>query len=219
MNDRPKPLALVQGVPFLSHLIRYWQKQGIQKFILSVGYRYEEFLRTYGSSYEGSQIFYAIEERQLGTGGGLLLCCKQYCLEEPFVLLNGDTYFEVKLPELVSVYEKTGADWVFSAFPTRDFDRYTGLSIGPSDEVIFDQIVTNKQRKDCRWANGGVYLVNPSAFKFFKKASGFISLERDLWLTGAEYRQRFICVKSDSEFIDIGTPEDYERAQRIEFKK
>ena len=37
VTDRPKPMALVAGRPFLEHLMQYWHKQGIQSFVLSVG--------------------------------------------------------------------------------------------------------------------------------------------------------------------------------------
>ena len=37
----PKPMAPVNGRPFLEHQIDYWIAQGIDHFVLSVGYRRE----------------------------------------------------------------------------------------------------------------------------------------------------------------------------------
>ena len=37
-----KPVALVAGRPFLQHLLDYWITQGINEFILLVGYKYQQ---------------------------------------------------------------------------------------------------------------------------------------------------------------------------------
>jgi len=39
--DLPKPLAPVGGRPFLEHQMAYWISQGVNRFILSVGYKAE----------------------------------------------------------------------------------------------------------------------------------------------------------------------------------
>ena len=41
VKDVPKPMAEVKGKPFLSYLIDYWIGQGVERFILSVGYKHK----------------------------------------------------------------------------------------------------------------------------------------------------------------------------------
>ena len=72
VSELPKPMAPIQGRPFLEYLLDYWIAQGICHFILSVGYRHEVITAHFGIHYRGAQIDYAIEATPLGTGGG---CC------------------------------------------------------------------------------------------------------------------------------------------------
>ena len=69
----PKPMAPVNGRPFLEHQIDYWIRQGVRRFVLSVGYMHEAIEGYFGASYRGAEIAYAVERSPLGTGGGLLL--------------------------------------------------------------------------------------------------------------------------------------------------
>ena len=73
VSKLPKPMAPVRGRPFLEHLLDYWLHQGVNHFVLSVGYLHELIIDHMGSNYKGAMIEYVIEESPLGTGGGLLL--------------------------------------------------------------------------------------------------------------------------------------------------
>ena len=46
--DVPKPLAPIQGRPFLEHQMDYWIKQGVSRFVLSVGYKREKIIEHFG---------------------------------------------------------------------------------------------------------------------------------------------------------------------------
>lgn len=70
VSDVPKPMAVVGGRPFLSHLMDYWISQGVDGFILSVGYKAEVLQKYFGERYNGIPLFYVVEDRPLGTGGG-----------------------------------------------------------------------------------------------------------------------------------------------------
>jgi D-glycero-alpha-D-manno-heptose 1-phosphate guanylyltransferase len=57
----PKPMAPVNGVPFLEHLMDYWVCQGINKFTLSVGYKHEIIVQHFGENFRNTAVGYAIE--------------------------------------------------------------------------------------------------------------------------------------------------------------
>ena len=101
VSNVPKPMASVNGRPFLAHLMDYWIGQGITQFIISVGYLKESIINYFGNEYQGIKIEYSEEESPLGTGGGVLLAIKNIKSDDYFVLLNGDTFFEVDLRELI----------------------------------------------------------------------------------------------------------------------
>ncbi|WP_445772197.1 sugar phosphate nucleotidyltransferase [Rheinheimera sp.] len=216
VTDRPKPMALVSGRPFLEHLLRYWSERGVVNFILSVGYLKHCIQDYFGQSFEGAQIDYVIEHKPLGTGGGLLLCQREYQMTSPFLLLNGDTYFAIDPNVLNKQSCRLNADWGFSLFPTFENNRYLSSHVDQSGFLSFAKS-TPRKSKSFHWANGGVYWVNPRALKPFITISSKLSLEEELFPKCRQIGQTFCGIKSYSTFIDIGVPNDYDRAQKISF--
>jgi D-glycero-alpha-D-manno-heptose 1-phosphate guanylyltransferase len=208
--DLPKPMAPVNEKPFLAHLMQYWIAQGVDHMVLSVGYRYQMIIDYFGTQFEGISLEYAIEEAPLGTGGGLILASKKVNQKENFLLLNGDTYFEVELKDLINFSNKTNADWCFSLFRTAEEGRYLGLNILPDGQITSFKSSTGSLE---RLANGGVYLVNPRALSSIPlMCEDKLSLEEDVFGMGMEMGQRFYAVEFQNTFIDIGVPDDYRRS-------
>jgi D-glycero-alpha-D-manno-heptose 1-phosphate guanylyltransferase len=211
--DLPKPMAPINGRPFLEHQLDYWIGQDVKHFVLSVGYRYDAITSHFGTSYRGVALEYAIEETALGTGGGLLQALRTLNAERCVLLLNGDTYFEVKLPALRAVHEATAADWTFAVFRTSQAGRYMGL------ELDADRRITSLKSgsgKPGSLANGGVYLFNPASLQAGAwKSDQKISLEDDILPALLGGGGRFCGIECPGTFIDIGVPQDYLRAAAL----
>ena len=204
----PKPMAPIRNRPFLEHQMDYWIKQGINRFILSVGYLKELIIEHFGNTYKGIPIEYAIENEPLGTGGGLLLAEKG--LTEPFLVLNGDTFIEVDLDNLYEFHLERKSEWTFSLFRTSQFERYMGMDVSPNGEILS---LKSESKKSSGLANGGVYLIEPSvlgslAFKAGDKAS----LEDELLPNFISNGGVLYGKECKGKFIDIGVPEDYYQA-------
>jgi len=211
--DVPKPMALVNGRPFLEFQFDYWIAHGVQRFILSVGYRWETIKKHFGPSYKGALLEYAVEDIPLGTGGGLLKALQMAKVDETLLVLNGDTFFDVSLPYLLSEHRRTSSDWTFALFQTSNRERYMGVDL--SDDGVVTAL-RSFESLDFFLANGGVYLVEPSAVL----AAGFshnrkISLEDELLPALQAKGKRLLGVRSDGCFIDIGVPSDYFRAPEV----
>jgi D-glycero-alpha-D-manno-heptose 1-phosphate guanylyltransferase len=211
--DLPKPMAPVNERPFLEYQIDYWIGQGIDRFILSVGYLWEIIAAHFGETYRGAGIEYAIEEVPQGTGGGLLLAMEKLNDQHIFLLLNGDTFFEVNLCELAYFHANCSSDWTFSLFRANERGRYMGMEVDDKGRVTSLESGTREPR---RFANGGVYMVNPGILRKSDWQSGkVLSIEKDimpsLFAAGARLHGH-IC---DGRFIDIGVPEDYFRSAKI----
>ena len=67
-----KPMAEINGAPFLCHLMDYWVGQGAKHFVLSVGFMKEFVIQYFGNGYKDIPITYVEEEKPLGTGGALI---------------------------------------------------------------------------------------------------------------------------------------------------
>ena len=204
----PKPMAPIRNRPFLEHQMDYWIKQGINRFILSVGYLKDIIIEHFGNTYKGIPIEYAIENEPLGTGGGLLLAEKG--LTEPFLVLNGDTFIEVDLDNLYEFHLERKSEWTFSLFRTSQFERYMGMDVSPNGEILS---LKSESKKSSGLANGGVYLIEPSALNSLAfKAGDKASLEDELLPNFISNGGVLYGKECKGKFIDIGVPEDYYQA-------
>lgn len=203
-------MAPIGGQPFLEHQLDYWIKQGVSRFVLSVGYRHEVIVDHFGNSYKDADLDYVIEKIPLGTGGGLLLAAEKIGLDEPFLLLNGDTYFAVDLKTLIEFSQANDADWCFSLFRTHEEGRYMGMDISPQGNIVSLKSGTG------HLANGGVYWVNPRALlSETLSPDEKVSLEDDIFPAAMASGQRLFGIEFPGTFIDIGVPDDYHRAPAL----
>jgi len=128
-------------------------------------------------------------------------------------LLNGDTFFEVNLNNLIAFHKKQQSELTLSLFKSNQLGRYMGVNLKDNGEIISLQSRTNELTL---LVNGGVYLVDPSALKRLNyKPNIKSSLENDLLPKFISLGGGLYGFESSGKFIDIGVPEDYYRAQEI----
>jgi D-glycero-alpha-D-manno-heptose 1-phosphate guanylyltransferase len=210
VNDVPKPMAPVAGRPFLEWVLDYCLENGIQEAILSVGYKSETIINHFGKEYKGIQIKYAIEKEPLGTGGAIRYAIEMLEDDSNCLILNGDTLFKSDLQKLYSSYMEKSADLIVSLRRMYDFDRYGVVEINESNRIISFQ---EKKHCDEGLINGGVYIVSSKLIKqIFPEVKSF-SFEKD-FLEHYVQQLKFIGIEQTGYFIDIGIPEDFEKANR-----
>jgi D-glycero-alpha-D-manno-heptose 1-phosphate guanylyltransferase len=206
--DLPKPMAPVGGRPFLERLLDYWIAQGVKRFILSTGYRHEAIAAHFGAAFHGAAIRQVVEDRPLGTGGGLLLASGSLTGTGPFLVLNGDTFFEVALESLRDFHSAHKADATLSLFRSPQQGRYAGVTLGKESRVQ-----SLNAGKKGGLANGGVYLMEPGLLEGGPwQPQEAVSLEEDILPFALGARKRVYGMECAGRFLDIGVPEDYARA-------
>lgn len=206
--DVPKPMAPVADLPFLVYLLNYAKSNGIEKAVLAVGYKHEVISNYFGTEYKGIKLHYALEDQPLGTGGAIWNTFSFCKTEEEVVVLNGDSLFEVDIQAFGRFKVNKNATMALALKPMMNFDRYGVVEI---DE---EQRILNFQEKTFREAgliNGGVYCFNIGWAKGLGLPQKF-SFEKEI-LEKYVSTQYFYGFESQSYFIDIGIPVDYERAQ------
>lgn len=211
--DLPKPMAPVAGRPLLEWLLDHWIAQGVERFTLATAYRAEVIRSHFGDHYRDATIDYAVEETPLGTGGGLLRAALVLGSKEPFLVLNGDTYFAVELWALDAFADTVDADWCFSLFRSGQAGRYMGMDVAEDGRVTS---LRSGSASPGRLANGGVYRVHPRALEpLASLRDQVVSLEDRIFPTVVALGQRLYGCASDGAFLDIGTPEDYARTESL----
>lgn len=206
VSDVPKPMAEVQNKPFLEHILVYLQQNDINRVILSVGYKHKIIEDYFRHSFAGMDIDYIIEDEPLGTGGAILKAWASIRQENVFVI-NGDTFFDVDLTELLTKHLKYQSDLTLSLKPMENFDRYGSVEINDQFKV---SDFKEKEFITKGHINGGIYLLNKNIFSAFQLPRQF-SFEQFM----QEHVNDLNIYASifDNYFIDIGIPEDYQKAQ------
>ncbi|MBU6157997.1 MAG: nucleotidyltransferase family protein [Bacteroidetes bacterium] len=209
VSDLPKCMAPVNSRPFIDNVIRYLLQYKINHFVFSVGYKADAILNHIQTNYPELNITFAIEEEPLGTGGAIRYAMREVKEDQTFVL-NGDTIFETNLDELNNFHHSVEADCTLALKPMRKFDRYGVVATDTAGKVIGFQ---EKKYYESGLINGGIYLIEKENFirKSFPKVFSF---EKD-YLEKYLSADKIYGYTSDAFFIDIGIPEDYQRAQQI----
>lgn len=212
VSDVPKSMALINGKPFLEYQLNYLESWGIDHVVLSVGYKHDIIRNYFGDQFQSIAIDYAIEEKPLGTGGGIRMAFKKINSYAAFVF-NGDTFFEVNLKRLFDFRRIKETDVCLALRFTDDISRYGAVELDKDYRI---NGFTEKGKKTGEgYINGGVYYIRRDFFLNFDWPEKF-SIEKDFF---EKYFQEyaFYGIRCFSYFIDIGIPEDYARAQK-EFK-
>lgn len=211
VSDRPKPMALVGGMPFLQHLMDYWIAQGISSFVLSVGYMAPTITDYFGENYRGCRLSYTVEPTPLGTGGGLLSALSQITDNAPVLVLNGDTLFAVTLDRLAAFHHHKKSGCSFCLFPTAEQAGGQTRYMSPGLDSENRLTTLHADNRAGGVANGGVYLVNPALIRrhYNGKTGQNFSLEHDIFADLLDRKEPLFGVVFDRPFLDIGLPDDY----------
>ena len=72
VSDRPKPMALIEGKPFMEYVTRELVRHGITDIVFAVGYKGTMVEEHFGDGAAfGFHAGYAYEETLLGTAGAI----------------------------------------------------------------------------------------------------------------------------------------------------
>ncbi len=206
VSDVPKPMAPINGKPFLEYMLDELNIYGFTKAVLAVGYKKECIMDYFQNKYKNIDIVYSIEDEPLGTGG----CVKQAMkfIDDDFVfVLNGDTMFKIDFNKMSQINKLS-----IACKRMFNFDRYGKVNI--ENGII--QSFSEKMHVDDGYINGGIYYLPKNIFDKFDLEKKF-SMEKDFF---EKYMSNLNinAFLSEDYFIDIGIPEDYEKAQ-TDFKR
>lgn len=215
--DVPKPMAPINGKPFLEYQLDYLISQGINSIYLAVGYKHEVISNYFGNSFKDAEIFYSVENQPLGTGGALLKVLGLIKKNEPLIILNGDTYFPIDIGRFNFFCKRDVVDWGIALFSSEDSERYLGVILGGDAGIVS---FGNKDRNQSRLVNGGVYWLNPNTGLNQELVQKFskvypTSLEEQILPWAIKSKKRVNGYELKDSFIDIGIPDDFKRAEKI----
>lgn len=206
LNGIPKAMAPIAGRPFLQILFDRLIVAGCTRMTLSVGYLRDVIRETFHGSYRGIPLNYVIEEEPLGTGGAIRYSL-QHAIESSVLVLNGDTYLDIDFAALLARHVEWRRPITLAVTEVANVARYGGVIVEEDSVTGF----VEKGRSGSGWISAGVYALNKK-FPWPERLATQFSFEVDV-LARSLSELRPAAFKCKGKFLDIGTPEDFDRAQ------
>ena len=206
LKDRPKALALVGGRPFLEYLLLQLKRYEINNVILAVGHCGEMIEAYFGSGSDlGLHLYYSYESEPLGTGGALKLA-QNLIHSEYFLVMNGDSFFDIDLKVLIRYHQKKKALATIGLAKVDDTQRYGAVELDHEGRIV--RFLEKMKGGQPGLINGGIYVFQREVLELIPEGRP-VSLEQEIFpkLIGRD----FYGLPFQAYFIDIGVPEDYLR--------
>lgn len=210
LSSRPKPLALIGDIPFLQLVVVQLRSQGVRRMIMSTGHLADQIEESFGDgSRWNAEIRYSEEAEPLGTAGAVKFAESKLGQSSDFLVVNGDSFMELGVSEFVRFHRQHGGLVSMAVRKVSDAARYGTVHIDDSNRITGFSEKTGNTSPGL--INAGVYIFKRSVLESIPE--GPSSLENDLFpklLPRGMY-----ALEQNGMFIDIGTPEDYARAQGL----
>lgn len=206
VSDKPKPLAPVQGRPFLDHQLAWAAMAGIDRVILTVHHMADQLIE-FAAARDGRPLPIDVvhEETPLGTGGAVKNAIKEAAVSEDVVVMNGDTYYNFALRPVLDSHGANPCPVTMAVAQVDDCARYGTVRTAGKRVTGFDQATG---RAEPGLVNCGLYVFDCLAMEDFPQ--GAFSMEHDFFPAMAERSLiAAFAVAERPAFIDIGTPESY----------
>jgi len=210
LSSTPKPLAPIGERSFLELLVLQLRSQGIKRVLMCTGYLSNQIEEEFGDGCRlGIMMEYSQEKQALGTAGALKLAKNRLLDAEDFIVMNGDSFLETDFNQLLCFHSERHGIASLAAVRVPNAARYGTMRIEESGEIIGFTEKVGDHRPGL--INAGVYIFNKQIFDYIPDGSA--SLEKDVFPRILE--RGVYALEQPGLFIDIGTPEDYARAQAL----
>jgi D-glycero-alpha-D-manno-heptose 1-phosphate guanylyltransferase len=197
--DLPKPLAPINGTPFLDILLKQMRTFPVSSIVLAVGYKAEHIQ----DHYKGHSLIFSVEDKPLGTGGALKKALA-LTTSDHVLVLNGDSFLDIDFAAFWQQHQETRADLTLACLKMEDAGRYGSVSFEEDTGRI------RSFTEPSSWINGGVYLMQRDLLKAFPDS---FSLEKEAF--PALLHKNLYGFPCEGTFIDIGTKSSFCEAQQL----
>jgi len=209
----------INNKPFIGYLLEKISSEGFTKVVISLGFKAKEPKKIIDQiKPDNIEISYVVENEKLGTGGAIFNSLSSI-ESDIFFVLNGDSYTNYPFCDFLSRTQKINANFSMLLTRVADSSRYGTVYL--QDNKISSFV---EKRNVCvsGLINAGCYIFKKSRIdRYFEGKDKEFSLEFDVFPEIIESGEIYGIV-SEREFIDIGIPEDFQRAriffQDLDFK-
>lgn len=208
ISDVPKPLAPINGKPFLDILLTQLNRFAcIKKVVLAVGYKSEMIVNRYKNSpVYNFRILFSEEKDLLGTGGAIKKAIALTNTDD-VIALNGDSFIEIDIEDLIQFHRINNSSLTVVLKEVNNIGRYGSIELDSKRRILNFREKSGAAGKGL--INAGVYVIKRTLFDTIEEDKK-LSVEKEIM--PALIRQNAYGYVVKGRFIDIGTPESYRAA-------
>lgn len=209
-GDTPKPMVPLLGRPMMEHIIILLREQGFTDICAAVRYRAGDIMGYFGDgSRFGVRLQYRVEDRALGTAGGVKNC-RDFYGDEDFLVISGDAACDFELRTLMDAHRRSGADATIALYRSREPLRY-GLAVTDHDGLVRSFIEKPDWRRVVTdLVNTGIYVLSPRVMELVPDSAEY-DFGKQLFPRLLESGRTVLGVPMDGYWCDVGTPLSYYR--------
>jgi mannose-1-phosphate guanylyltransferase len=202
----PKPVMPLCGRPFLTFMLSWLARHGVDDAIMSCGHLSHEVERVLGDAYEGVRLHHVVEEERLDTAGPVRLAYDEGLLQERLFVMNGDCLADLDLSAELRQHEATGAAATLGLVEVEDTSHY-GVVPTQDDGQVEAFLEKQAGPVPTNRINAGAYVLERDVVERYIPPGRPVSFEREVFpqLVG----NGLYGWHADGYWIDIGTPERY----------
>ena len=204
LGKYPKPMIKFNSKHFIQYILNNVSKYNFKRIIILCGYRHKFFFKKFHKKTVNFIKIICLKEKKLLGTAGALKNLKKLNVKD-FVLMNGDTMFDVNLNILINGIKKKIGVLALTKNINQKSKKLSNL-------ILKKNLVCLK--KNSSLMNGGVYFFKKNIFNYIKNTT---SLENDL-LPNLITEKKINGKIFRNFFIDIGS-KYYFRKGNIELKK
>lgn len=199
----PKSMISVLGRPFLEYELKMLKHYGIRNIILSIGYLGEQIKNYFSDGSQiGLNIKYSIEEKPMGTGGGIKLASS--LLKDEFFVVYGDSYLPIDYRQVMTFFKASGKIGAMVVYDNKYGDTTVPCNISIDKNMLVRKYEKNSADKNLHLVEAGVLAFNKTLLNFIPDKK-IVSLEEEILPILIKQREIMGFVTSQ-KFYDIGLP-------------
>ncbi len=205
----PKPVMPLAGRPFLTFMLDWLGRHGVDDVILSCGFLADGVERVLGDHYGSMRLRYVNEEEPLGTAGPLRLAADEGVLQDRLFVLNGDVLTDMDLTAQLNLHGDRDALATLALISVEDTSSY-GVVPTAADGSVKAFLEKSPGPAPTNRINAGAYVIEPELVDRIP-AGRAVSFEREVFpgLIAEPGSTRMFGYPAEGYWIDIGTPERY----------
>ena len=206
--EAPKPMIPILGRPAMERAIGLLRHNGVKRVRATLGYKPEVIQSYFGNgSAFGVELSCSVEEKPLGTAGGVRRCADFYG-EKDFLVLSGDAVCDFDLRAIMEYHRRLHAALTLALYESETPLAYglvvadgRGFVRGFVEKPDWRRVVTDR-------VNTGIYAVSPRAMEYVPPDAP-CDFAKDLIPRLLARGERVAALPMAGYWCDVGTPRAY----------